>query len=425
MSKKSLFILALVVILGGLNVFQYYYFTILLPTTPQEDVPYEVVALLTGNKSDSIGKTMTLNGYYIQGGDNISLLITDPLIFINNSLTPNNYLIITNPVGTALPSALQDQQGAQIHLKGKITWATNATEGLLAIDYVKYTLIAEGALGHLSNFFKIPDKIIFNYSYIPPFSRTNTKYAVLMSGGIKPEKAYSRYWNDITAMNFILTWLYGYEQENIYVAYKDGMPENGFGPVHGPATHTYIQSVFNTLAGKMGIGDDLFIYATNHGGSAGLSLWGPMDPYVLTPSELNSYLDPISYRQMIIVMEQCNSGVFIETLSSPNRVILTAANPYQSSYGADTEGPWDEFVYWFMSAVAETKINGDPGAVYSDTNNDGKVSMYEAFKYASAQDSRPENPWYDDDGDGDGVPLILLNILPLVDEGLFGSNTYL
>jgi hypothetical protein len=183
--------------------------------------------------------------------------------------------------------------------------------------------------------------------------------------------------------------------------------------------------VFSELEGKMTRSDDLFIYATNHGGTSGLSLWGPMDPYVLTPTELNTMLENIFYRQMIIVMEQCKSGVFIDTLSQTRRVILTAASSWQNSYGCDTEGAWDEFVYHFMTAVAQVKINGDPGLVDSDTNNDGRVSMYEAFMYASAHDSRPENPWYDDDGDGDGLPAIFLGLLDPADEGAFGLNTFL
>ncbi|MFW9854324.1 MAG: C13 family peptidase [Candidatus Thorarchaeota archaeon] len=416
MSKKSLFVFFLVVSLAGLNIFQFYYFTTLLPVTPQEDVPLDVVTILNNNKADYIGKTVTLDGYYVEGGSNISLLITEPVIFENNSLTPNNYLII----GGNVPSSLQTQIGAQVHLKGRITWA-NETEGLLEITYGSHSLIREGALNHLQNKFIDTSKL---YD-ITQFPFNQRKYAVLISGGIKPEKAYSRYWNDITAMYFILTWLYGYDPQNIYIVYKDGIPENGFAPVHGPATHTYLQTVFTELENKMTRSDNLFIYTTNHGGSSGLSLWGPMDPYALTPNELNNMLMNIQYNQEIIVMEQCKSGVFIPTLSKSGRVILTAASPIQSSYGCDTEGPWDEFVYHFMSAVAELKINGDPGIVNSDLNNDGKVSMYEAFMYASEQDSRLENPYYDDDGDGSGLPAILLSLLDPADEGALGQNTFL
>ena len=123
-------------------------------------------------------------------------------------------------------------------------------------------------------------------------------------------------------------------------------------------------------------------------------------------------------------MEQCNSGVFIPALSRSGRMIITAASPYQSSWAADTEGNYDEFVYHFMSAVAKTNINGS-GTVNADTDTNGKISMYEAFMYASAQDSALENPYYDDDGDGSGVPALLLSALQPSGEGAFGQSTYL
>ncbi|MHA2096518.1 MAG: C13 family peptidase, partial [Candidatus Hodarchaeales archaeon] len=343
MSNKSLAVVAIIIILGGLNIVQLTIFT--LPELSSENTPLDVESVLDGDKEEYIGKTITLDGYYIEGGGNSSLLVTDPIVFENNSLTPSNYLMI----GGSVPSSLHGQQGAQVHMTGEISWA-DAEEGLLSIRYSKYKLIKEGALTHLANKFVNIDYLKDELVFVP---YVTTKYAVLISGGIKPEKAYSRYWNDITAMYFILTWLYGYNPANIYVVYKNGIAEDNFVPVHGPATHTYLQTVFTELEGKMGRVDDLFIYATNHGGSSGLSLWGPLDPYALTPTELKNMLSPIDYRKQIIVMEQCKSGVFIPELSQAGRVILTACSPYQSSYSCDTEGAWDEFVFHFMSAVAQ------------------------------------------------------------------------
>ena len=65
------------------------------------------------------------------------------------------------------------------------------------------------------------------------------------------------------------------------------------------------------------------------------------------------------------------------------------------------------------------------GPYFLDSNNDGRISMYEAFMYASALDSRLENPYYDDDGDGDGLPAILLALLDPMQEGAFGMSTFL
>ena len=205
MSNKSLATIAIILVLGGLNIVQFNFFT--LPQLSGQNTPLDAETVLNGDKEEYIGKTITLDGYYIEGGSNISLLVTDTIVFENNSLTPANYLMI----GGSVPSSLQGQQGAQIHLTGEISWA-DVEEGLLAIRYSKYKLIKEGALTHLSNKYYNLDHLKSELSFVP---YVTTKYAVLISGGIKPEKAYARYWNDITAMYFILTWLYGYNPANI------------------------------------------------------------------------------------------------------------------------------------------------------------------------------------------------------------------
>ncbi len=274
MSNKSLAAIAIILILGGLNIIQFNFFT--LPQLSGENTPFDVETVLDGDKEEHIGKTITLDGYYIEGGSNLFLLVTDPIVYEKNSLTPTNYLMI----GGSIPLSLQGQQGAQVHLTGEISWA-DVEEGLLSIKYTKYKLIKEGVIGHLANKFFNLEHLKEELSFVP---YVTTKYAVLISGGIKPEKAYARYWNDITGMYFILTWLHGYDPANMYVVYKNGIAEDNFAPVHGPATHTYIQAVFSELEEKMGRLDDLFIYTTNHGGTAGLSLWKALDPSVLTPN---------------------------------------------------------------------------------------------------------------------------------------------
>lgn len=98
------------------------------------------------------------------------------------------------------------------------------------------------------------------------------KYAVLYNGGIKPEKAHFRYWNDIIYMHFILQ-MNGYSEDNIYVVYKDGVGEDTYTPVEYPATYDSLDTVFSLLSNEMGVRDTLFFYTTNHGGGGGISVW--------------------------------------------------------------------------------------------------------------------------------------------------------
>ena len=203
-------------------------------------------------------------------------------------------------------------------------------------------------------------------------------------------------------MYFILQ-MHGYKSENIYVVYKDGVGGDTYTPVDYPATHTSLDTVFGILSDTMGLRDTLFFYTTNHGGSGGISVWNAMDSAgALTHTQVAAWLDSITCHNMIIVMEQCVSGKFISHISAQNRVILTACKDDESSYSADTEGNWDEFVYHFMCALVGIAWNGDDTVVDADFNNDQKVSMREAFIWASLMDSRPETPWYNDNGDGTG-----------------------
>ena len=105
-------------------------------------------------------------------------------------------------------------------------------------------------------------------------------------------------------------------------------------------------------------------------------------------------------------MEQCVSGKFIQYISAQNRVILTACKNDESSYSADTEGNWDEFVYHFMCALVSFAWNSDGSTVDADFNNDQLISMREAFIWAAAMDSRPETPWYNDNGNGVGYNVL-------------------
>jgi hypothetical protein len=233
------------------------------------------------------------------------------------------------------------------------------------------------------------------------------KYAVLYSGGWNATKAYYRYWNDIVYMYYILR-LHGYPAGNIYVVYNDGEPceyDETNTTVDYPGTQASMETVFQELNQTMTTRDSLFFYTTNHGGSSGISTYWPNGGGdFLNETEVAGWLDNLSYHHMIVVMQQCFSWKFIEALSAPNRVILTSCSPGKSAYGCDTEGPWDEFSYHFMSAILGYQLPGNIGTADADfIDVDGRISMREAYLYAVIHDSWDETPLYDDDGDGVGL----------------------
>lgn len=396
-SNRPTALIALIVILLGTNLATIYYFTFYRPTVPTEDVPMNI-----GDVMDDpvayIGKTFTITGYYVISAG-YAMLVESLMSFMNNSLQPSNYVLVTGET----PTSMEEFLGLQCDVKGVGEWA-DESDGVLGVRYGSY-------IGRKTDsiFPGIYKDAVLNTDWLQEHLQfqdpTAEKYAVLYSGGIKPEKAYYRYWNDIIYMHFILQ-MHGYSEENIYVVYKDGVGEDPYTPVEYPATHASMDTVFNTLSQEMGARDTLFFYTTNHGGGGGISVWGPMDASgALTHNQVANWLDSITCHHMIIVMEQCVSGKFIPYLSAPNRVILTACSDGESSYGCDTEGQWDEFVYHFMSALIGLKLPGGLGDADADYFTDGLISMREAFIYAAAHDSREETPLYDDDGDGVGITL--------------------
>ncbi|MHA1770190.1 MAG: C13 family peptidase [Candidatus Thorarchaeota archaeon] len=292
--------------------------------------------------------------------------------------------------------------GKRVRVRGIIDVADKA-EGLLSLEFEEYTPVGE----HFRS------RGLYNDSIITPATHDRVtpnrdKYAVLLSGGIIQQKAYHRYWNDLTLMYTILVTLYGYLPENIYVIYKNGIAEADSMPVNGPATHAMIHAIFNELHDKMTVFDDLFVFVTNHGGGGGICLWKPFDSSYLTPSQLQAMVFNITnYHQMVFVMEQCHAGLFIPVLSRSNTVILTACTSANSSYGCDDEEPWDEFVYHFMYAVGILIMDPSSPITIADYTHDGKVSMAEAFLYVMIHDSRADTPLYDDDADGVGVSTLI------------------
>ena len=80
---------------------------------------------------------------------------------------------------------------------------------------------------------------------------------------------------------------------------------------------------------------------------------------------------------------------------------------------------YDEFASYLTYALNGMDLNGK--MVNTDTNNDGEVSMLEAFNYARAHDTQAETPWYEDNGDG--IPHS--GAMPAGMDGVLGSNTSL
>lgn len=235
-------------------------------------------------------------------------------------------------------------------------------------------------------------------------------YAFIISGGASQGSNHIRYWNDCAFIYRALVEYYGYPDENIRVCISDGtdpaadrsdntnsppdLDGDGDDDIEYPATLEYIDQVFGELAASLTAYDQLFIYTTDHGGQESgqdcyLNLWNNER---LRDDQMAAYVDALPCETIICTFEQCYSGGMIDDLEGDGRVIATAADWDELSWAMPPDYIYDTFVYHWTCAVGWATPEGDP--VDADTNDDGLVSMREAFLYAEANDFDDETPQY-------------------------------
>lgn len=228
-------------------------------------------------------------------------------------------------------------------------------------------------------------------------------YAVIISGGINITNNKPRYWNNCSELYSTLINFYGYKRSHIYVIMADGTnPANdmmigdtgvsqnldldgdGTNDIQYAATKQNITNVFNSLHNIISSSDNLFVFVTDHGGydvSSGESymyLWGTEE---MSSSEFATEINKINAANINICLTQCHSGGFISNLQANNRVITTSCRYDEQAWGDDFYGT---FVYPWIWALAGEIVYG--ATVNADTDNDGIITIQEAFNYASDYD---------------------------------------
>lgn len=99
-----------------------------------------------------------------------------------------------------------------------------------------------------------------------------------------------------------------------------------------------IYETLNDLSGRAPAG--CLVYFTSHGAPEGVLV----DDKILTPSLLNRILDATcAARPTVVVMSACFSGVFVPSLASKNRMILTAARRDRTSFGCGEDNTYPFF----------------------------------------------------------------------------------
>jgi hypothetical protein len=90
------------------------------------------------------------------------------------------------------------------------------------------------------------------------------------------------------------------------------------------------------------------VYFSSHGAPQGVVV----DQEILAPGLLGAVLDrTCGARPTVVVISACFSGVFVQPLAAPNRMVLTAARPDRTSFGCGESDKYPYFDDCFLQSM--------------------------------------------------------------------------
>jgi hypothetical protein len=226
------------------------------------------------------------------------------------------------------------------------------------------------------------------------------KFAVIINGP-GGEPVYAKQFDEWTKqLSGVLAERFGFDSKNVKVLSEKS------------ATAEEVKRTFATLKSQLDANNVLFLFLIGHGSFDGkeskFNLVGPD----LSASEYNVLLSSLPARRVVVLNMASASGEFIKSLAAKGRIVITATRNGQETNAT-------RFAGFFISALS---------AADADTDQDGHVSVLEAFVYASrltgdfykrAGRLPTEHALLDDNGDGVGHEKAEAG------EGLLARATYL
>lgn len=291
-------------------------------------------------------------------------------------------------------------------------------------NFADYHMI-ETAIGKQLNLIQnrrapFPDRKISAYTK----KSSDSRWAVLMNGGYDSSNNHVRYWNDLSNIYITLVNVYGFVDENIIVLCSDGLdpsPDQSNGQNSNPdldgdgdddimysCVLSNVDMVFENLADNLTSGSKLFVFTTDHGNTNGgfdtyFCLWNMEE---LTDAHFAELLDALPDCEIVCTFEPCFSGGFLDNVVVPPGPIVASSSCRHDEYSwAMGNLLYDEYAFYWTAAVKGEDAFGEP--VDADYNQDGMVTMDEAFIYAEAHDAQQEEPQYGDYPEGFGETISL------------------
>jgi hypothetical protein len=182
-----------------------------------------------------------------------------------------------------------------------------------------------------------------------------------------------------------------------HVAYLVDQPGEGEARVNGKATVEEIGKTFDRFAKLATPEDAVYVVLIGHGSYDGKSAKFNLPGPDMSAADFNTQFRKLPTRQVVFVDTTAASGPFVNELSAPGRVIITATRNGAENFSTLFGG-------YFVDA-----LTGDE----ADADKNRRVTMLEAFQFAKAAVQRAydkegllstEHAVLDDNGDRAGSP---------------------
>lgn len=233
------------------------------------------------------------------------------------------------------------------------------------------------------------------------------KHAVIINGA-GGEPVYAKQFEQWTMdLRLVLSERFGFDGNQIKV-----LTEKPADATSTRATAEEVKRTFTSLKTQLNANNILFVFLIGHGSFDGkeskFNLVGPD----LSATEYNALLSSLPTDRIVVFNMASASGEFIKSLAAKGRIVVTATRSGQETNAT-------RFAGFFIDAL---KAND------ADTDQDGHISVLEAFVYANrltgdfykrAGRLATEHALLDDNGDGVGHDKLEAG------EGLLARATYL
>jgi hypothetical protein len=195
---------------------------------------------------------------------------------------------------------------------------------------------------------------------------------LVIVSGLGGEKKYSTEFNDIASrLADAAQTRWGIaDAEDIWLG-EDSVAANR-AHYRGQATKANVEQTLTKLAARAGPGDQIVLVLIGHGSGEGeatkISIPGPD----LDARDFAQLLARFPTQKVAFVNLTSGSGDMLPIISGPNRIVITAT---KSSF----ERNESQFARFFVDALSKD---------VADVDKDGRVSLLEAFRYASVETKR-------------------------------------